>query len=351
MADIDFPFCLGTFASEAREEFPGLVIGERVYPISSLFRTASIPLSECRIMLEVLEHWDKYLPGLISAAEYLKVEPGSAALRMSELKIKAPVRPRQIICAGANYRKHVIDLMVDHPGAGGDASLPAAERRQQAGRMMDHRAANGQPFCFIKPYSTLLDPYADFIIPADSIEADWELELAVVIGKPARRVSRNGALEHVAGYTIANDISARDHLRRPDFPAIGMDWVACKGGPGFLPIGPVIVPAMFIPKPQQLRLELRLNGDVMQNESTADMIFPVAHLIEFISTYMQLLPGDIICTGSPSGNGTHYNRYLRPGDVIEGRIEGLGMQHNVCVAETLAADAVMHSPFVPLSPL
>jgi 2-keto-4-pentenoate hydratase/2-oxohepta-3-ene-1,7-dioic acid hydratase in catechol pathway len=95
-------------------------------------------------------------------------------------------------------------------------------------------------------------------------------------------------------------------------------------------------------------LTLRLNGEVMQHESTANMIFPIPRLIEFISTHMQLLPGDVICTGSPSGNGTHHHRFLKPGDILEGSIEKLGTQRNRCVAETLAEGAVRHRPFVPL---
>jgi 2-keto-4-pentenoate hydratase/2-oxohepta-3-ene-1,7-dioic acid hydratase in catechol pathway len=119
--------------------------------------------------------------------------------------------------------------------------------------------------------------------------------------------------------------------------------------PGFFPLGPVIVPAQFIPDPQDLWIEFKLNGKVMQSESTADMIFNVAHLIEFISTHMQLLPGDVISTGSPSGNGTHYRRFLTPGDVMEGSISGIGVQRNHCVAEVLADGAATHRPFTPLT--
>ena len=116
--------------------------------------------------------------------------------------------------------------------------------------------------------------------------------------------------------------------------AMGTDWLASKNSSSFLPMGPYLVPAAFVPDPQQLHLTLKLNGQVMQDEGTNDMLFGVARLIEYISDLVQLWPGDLICTGSPRGNGMHYNRFLRPGDVLEGAITGLGIQRNTCVAES-----------------
>ncbi len=154
-----------------------------------------------------------------------------------------------------------------------------------------------------------------------------------MIGRPARRVSAEAALEHVAGYTIANDITSRELVNRPDVPQMGMDWLAAKCSPGFLPLGPYVTPAAFVRDPQSLQITFKLNGQVMQDESTADMIFGVARIIEFISSHVRLLPGDVVLTGSPSGNGTHYGRFIQDGDVLEGSIEGLGTQRNRCVAE------------------
>ncbi|MBK8286545.1 MAG: fumarylacetoacetate hydrolase family protein [Ahniella sp.] len=120
----------------------------------------------------------------------------------------------------------------------------------------------------------------------------------------------------------------------PDARNLGMDWMACKSAPGFKIIGPYVTPARFVPDPQKLHIRLSLNGQVMQDEGTDDMIFGVAKLIEFVSSYVQLLPGDIIMTGSPSGNGTHYNRFLRNGDLMLGEIDGIvGAQLVRCVAE------------------
>jgi 2-keto-4-pentenoate hydratase/2-oxohepta-3-ene-1,7-dioic acid hydratase in catechol pathway len=251
---------------------------------------------------------------------------------MESLRTHAPVVPRQIFQAGANYHKHVVDLIVAGALAR-DPSTDADRVRADASEMMRKRALGGKPYIFMGLASSLTGPHDPIVIPYDVRQADWELELAAVIGIPARRVRRDKALEYVAGYTVANDITARERVARPDTPQMGMDWMASKGSPTFLPLGPLLTPADFVPDPQNLRITLKLNGQLMQHESTADMIFPVARIVEFISEYVQLLPGDVILTGSPSGNGTHYNRFLQSGDVLEGEVTGLGQIRNVCVAE------------------
>ncbi len=341
---------MGTFASSAQPAFPGLVIGSTVYAIADLkLAYSGTPLPETRLsMIDVFEVWSDIFPALDAAAKQLAITPNAAGKKRESLQTLAPFVPRQILCAGANYRKHVIDILIDHPGSGSNPEWSPEERRRRAEKIMDHRVLAGQPFAFVKAQSAVLGPYADLMIPADSCETDWELELGVVIGKPARRVSRTTALEHVAGYVICNDISARDHIGRPDFPSLGLDFLAGKSGPGFLPLGPVVVPSAYVSKSQELMLTLRLNGAIMQHESTANMIFSIPQLIEFISTHMQLLPGDLICTGSPSGNGTHHHRFLKSGDSLEGSIEQLGTQRNRCVAEALIEGAILHRPFVQL---
>jgi 2,4-diketo-3-deoxy-L-fuconate hydrolase len=240
--------------------------------------------------------------------------------------------PRQIFCSGANYKKHVIQLHVAQTFHKNEGLSP--EERLAAGtKMMDERAAHGTPFFFCKAQSTVAGPFDPIVLPLDVTQPDWELELGVVIGKPARRVRREDALDYVAGYVVVNDITSRERVNRQDMKEMGMDWVASKCSPGFLPMGPWLVPAAFVGDPQQLQITLRLNDTVMQDESTADMIFDVARLIETLSTFCLLQPGDLICTGSPAGNGMHYGRFLRPGDVVEGSITGLGSIRNVCVAE------------------
>jgi 2,4-didehydro-3-deoxy-L-rhamnonate hydrolase len=280
-------------------------------------------------MQALLEDWDNNFPALEAISDTLTPDHGVA---LSQLRTHAPVMPRQIFQAGANYHKHVVDLIVDGALAR-DPTKNAEQLRSEAAAMMHKRAASGKPFVFMGLWSSVIGPYDPVLLPYDVQQPDWELELAAVIGKPTRRVPVERALDCVAGYTVANDITARELVMRPDVPQMGMDWVASKGAPTFLPLGPFWTPARFVGNPQALRVTLKLNGQVMQDESTADMIFGVARLIAFISQHALLLPGDVVLTGSPSGNGTHYNRYLRDGDLLEGEITGLGQQRNPCVGE------------------
>jgi 2-keto-4-pentenoate hydratase/2-oxohepta-3-ene-1,7-dioic acid hydratase in catechol pathway len=196
--------------------------------------------------------------------------------------------------------------------------------------MMDERVAHGEPYIFLGAVSALAGAYDDVVLPPRGEEHDWELELAAVIGRGGRDIAREDALDHVAGYTICNDLTTRDLVHRPDLAAIGSDWVRGKNSPTFLPTGPWLVPSRFVGDPMSLRIRLELNGAVMQDESTADMIFDVARLVSYASERVELLPGDLLLTGSPAGNGTRWNRFLRDGDVMEGTITGLGTQRNRC---------------------
>jgi 2-keto-4-pentenoate hydratase/2-oxohepta-3-ene-1,7-dioic acid hydratase in catechol pathway len=251
----------------------------------------------------------------------------------SEFTVHLPFMPGQLFGAGANYRKHVIDLIVAK-GAGGAEHLSPEERLVWGTEFMDRRAATGFPFIWVGLHGAIAGSHDTLILPKDVTQPDWELELAVVIGKAGRRVSLADALDHVAGYTIANDVTARELVDRPDIPQMGMDWMRCKNAPGFNILGPYITPARFVPDPQKLHIRLALNGQVMQDEGTNDMIFSVARLIEFASAHTQLNPGDIIMTGSPSGNGIHHGRLLQDGDVMTGEILGLvGRQVTPCKAE------------------
>jgi 2,4-diketo-3-deoxy-L-fuconate hydrolase len=338
-------FALGTFSSGDSPPFAGLVLDGKVAALSGLerfFHQHQLEMSGADSVLSLLENWDNNLTALERAADLLgdgRTANGpeqAAFVAVDQLKLHPPVKlPRQIFCSGANYRKHVIDLIVDHAGPD-TKGMSTDERRAYATKMMDERAARGTPYFFFKAPSAVTGPCDPIILPSNSEQPDWELELAVVIGRAARHVRRDDALAVVAGYTIANDITNRDLVTRSDLKALGTDWLRGKSMPSFLPMGPYLVPARFVGDPQALQITLKLNGQVMQDESTADMIFDVTRLIEDLSSYIQLWPGDMIITGSPSGNGTHYNRYLRPGDVVEGSITGLGAQRNECIAETVS---------------
>ncbi|WP_439891166.1 fumarylacetoacetate hydrolase family protein [Ralstonia sp. 25C] len=322
-------YALGTFSGQPGERFAGLVIDNRVAALNDLAQGSSAlePLRNTSV-LTLLDRWANILPLLDQVAEAPR--SGVHWFALEEVQTHAPVDlPRQVFCTGANYRKHVVDLTVDSKI--GPEGLDEAGLRAWAENMMDARVANGDPYVFTKPVSAISGPFDDLVLPPTTTKPDWELELAVVIGRGGYQIPVERAMEHVAGFTIVNDISARDLIPRTDYKMLGTDWLRSKGQPGFLPMGPYLVPRQFVPDPHTLALRLSVSGQVMQNETTADMLFGIERQIEYISRYSRLLPGDVICTGSPAGNGTHYNRFLREGDVMEACIEGLGTQRQLCV--------------------
>jgi 2-keto-4-pentenoate hydratase/2-oxohepta-3-ene-1,7-dioic acid hydratase in catechol pathway len=244
--------------------------------------------------------------------------------------------PGQIFQAGANYRQHVLDLMAGAEARGDSSDGLTAAARDAARAELENRLQHGNPFVFLGSAHAMIGARDEVILPADCAQPDWELELAAVIGRDARRVSRERALDHVAGYTICNDVTSRDALIRPDARGMGLDWLAGKNSPTFLPTGPLFVPAVHAGDPMDMQIVLKVNGQAMQDESTADMVFDVAALIEFVSNVAEMRAGDLLLTGSPAGNGASHGIFLKPGDVMEGAITGLGEQRNVCVAEVRA---------------
>jgi 2-keto-4-pentenoate hydratase/2-oxohepta-3-ene-1,7-dioic acid hydratase in catechol pathway len=225
--------------------------------------------------------------------------------------------------------------------------LTAADR-DRARAELDERARSGRPFVFMESANAIVGARDDVVLPHDSAQHDWELELAAIVGRPARRVSREKALDVIAGYTICNDVTTRDALIRTDARGLGLDWLAGKCAPTFLPTGPLLVPAAHAGDPMALQITLKVNGRTMQDESTADMLFDVAALVAHISEVAELRPGDLVLTGSPAGNGAHHGVFLKPGDVMEGSITGLGVQRNRCVAEPAPTNArrfaIEHEP-------
>jgi 2,4-diketo-3-deoxy-L-fuconate hydrolase len=322
MSDVT-PFKLGTFSEGSSAPFVGCLVEDRVVRL------------EAPTMLDLLADWERSFDSLRDVAAR-----AATGRPLGELRVHAPVpKPGTIYCSGANYKKHVVELIIAHQDQSQTQGMSLEQRREWGMKLMDERAATGTPFIFIKPQSAVTGPFDPVIVPRDAKKPDWELELGVVIGRRARRVPRGQALDYVAGYTVVNDITLREKVfrRKTDSPELGMDFAMSKGAPTFLPMGPYLVPAAFVGDPQKLRLTLKLNGQVMQDEETSDMIFTVAHLIEYISASVELQPGDVICTGSPAGNGIHYNRFIQEGDVLEGSITGpsvdLGTQRNPCTVE------------------
>jgi 2-keto-4-pentenoate hydratase/2-oxohepta-3-ene-1,7-dioic acid hydratase in catechol pathway len=310
-------YAIGTFSRDGDAPFPGLLLHTG--------RVIDLAGYGWRDVNQILESWPASLRALDRVAE----GPGGTPLR--ELEALAPLAPGQILQSGANYRKHVIDLIVAEELEKGTMSPEAANAH--GAKIMDARIAAGEPYMFLGSVTAVCGPNDDIVLPIRGEQHDWELELAAVIGVGGRHIPSQEALAHVAGYTIANDLTTRDLVYRPDLTAIGSDWLRAKNAPTFLPIGPWIVPAQFVADPQDLTLTLSVDGEVMQSESTADMLFDVATLVSYASSLVPLRPGDLILTGSPAGNGMHHRRFLKAGDTIESTITGLGTQRNLCVGE------------------
>ena len=293
-------WALGTFSDEI-DTFPGLVLDERSVVDLRGHGWASVR--------EIFEDWASAETSLDTLAC-----AGESVMPLDGLSVRAPVVPDQILQSGANYRRHVLDIILAEERERG--SMSEEDAREMGERIMDERSGHGEPYVFLGAASALCGPYDAVRLPERGIQHDWEVELAAVIGAGGRHIARDEALGHLAGYTIANDLTTRDVLYREDLKAIGTDWLAAKNAPTFLPVGPWIVPARFVADPQDLVIRLELNGEVMQDASTADMIFDVATLISYVSTLVDLRPGDLLLTGSPAGNGKARGRFLRDGDVM-----------------------------------
>lgn len=222
-----------------------------------------------------------------------------------ETRLGPPLcRPSKIVCVGLNYAKHAKESGM---------AIPT------------------EPVLFFKATSAIVGPNDDVVIPRGSEKTDWEVELAVVIGKKASYVKQDEALEHVAGYILHNDYSEREfQLEREG------QWVKGKSNDTFAPLGPFMATKDEINDPHNLNLWLKLNGETMQNSNTSDFVFNIPELISYISQFMTLLPGDVISTGTPFGVGLGLNppKYLKPGDVVELGIDGLGTSRQQAIAYT-----------------
>ncbi|SDT09249.1 2-keto-4-pentenoate hydratase/2-oxohepta-3-ene-1,7-dioic acid hydratase (catechol pathway) [Streptomyces sp. TLI_053] len=278
---------------------PGaLLAGDRVADLSALAAAAGVRLPPDLLGLVAAGE-----PALAAVRDLLD-GAGPAHLRpLAEVALRAPLRPGKIVGVGLNYVEHVAE---SHRTLDTERELP------------------DRPVLFSKPSTAVTGPGQPILHNAELTEQlDWECELAVVIGTPALRVAEADALRHVFGYSIVNDISARDQRRSGQ-------WFFSKGQDSYAPFGPVVVTADEIPDPQRLDLSLRVNGELRQDSNTRHMLFGIARLISDISSGVTLEPGDVIATGSPSGVGAGMvpPRFLRPGDLVEATVEGIGTLAN-----------------------
>ncbi|MCC5959701.1 MAG: fumarylacetoacetate hydrolase family protein [Rhodobacteraceae bacterium] len=234
---------------------------------------------------------------LDALAQLAQIDPATLPVVDQPVRIGAPLaHVPNFYCIGLNYAAHAAETGAEKPK---------------------------EPLVFSKATSSLAGPQDPIIIPRGANRTDWEVELGIVIGKPALYVNEADALEYVAGYCAVNDVSERDFQKNR-----GGQWIKGKSAPGFGKIGPWLVTADDVQDPQALRLQLSVNGDPRQDSTTADMIFTVAQIVSYMSRFMELLPGDIIATGTPSGvaAGMSPPQFLKPGDVVSLTVEGLGTQ-------------------------
>ena len=270
------------------KEKPGVIIREKYFDVSSFTDDYNETFFETE--------------GLKRLNDYLMTNPELPEVD-KEIRLGAPVaRPSKIVCIGLNYKDHAKET---------GAAIPV------------------EPILFFKSTTAIIGPNDNIIIPKNSHKTDWEVELAVVIGSKASYVEEVDAMNHIAGYCLHNDVSERAfQLER------GGTWDKGKGCDTFAPIGPYLATSDEVADVNNLRLWLTVNGQLMQDGDTANLIFDIPYLISYVSQFMTLLPGDIISTGTPAGVGLGMNPpvYLKPGDVVELGIDGLGRSTQQVVA-------------------
>jgi 2,4-diketo-3-deoxy-L-fuconate hydrolase len=241
--------------------------------------------------------------GLENLKNWLAANQSTCPIVSNETRLGSCVaRPSKIICIGLNYAKHAAES---------GANIPL------------------EPVVFFKSTTALCGPNDEVIIPRNSVKTDWEVELAIVIGKKASYIEKSEAKDYIAGYCLHNDYSEREfQLER------GGQWVKGKSNDTFAPLGPFMATSDELENPQNLGMWLKLNGKTLQDSSTDDMIFDIETIVSYLSNFMTLLPGDVISTGTPAGVGLGFKppMYLKPGDVVELGIDGLGEQKQVAVA-------------------
>jgi 2,4-diketo-3-deoxy-L-fuconate hydrolase len=275
------------FGEPGREK-PGVVIDEKLYDASAFGEDYNETFFES--------------DGLARLEKWLNQNKASLSVIKEGSRLGACFqRPSKIICVGLNYTKHAFE-----------SNMPLPK----------------EPIIFYKSTSALCGPTDNVMIPRKSEKTDWEVELAVVIGKRATYVEEKDAINYVAGYCVHNDYSEREfQLER------GGQWMKGKGCDTFAPMGPYLVTKDEVADFNNLRMWLKVNGKMMQDNNSDDMIFEIPYLVSYISQFMTLLPGDVISTGTPSGVGHGFKPpiYLKKGDVVELGIEGLGEQRQVAV--------------------
>lgn len=299
---------------ESGKAHRGIALGVRHFDMDGAIAALNLPLMNGTCLDDLLDDWQANCVRLNSLAAALQNSDSTVSqLDPAGLKFLPPLsHPGVIYGAGANYRDHV----------------EAMARAFNMKLVLDPKSEGVDPWHFLKAGRGTLAAHREVItFPAYTQKLDWEAELAVVLGKRAHEVSVEKALDYVAAYSCANDLSARDHLVRqavdPTSP-FRFDWIGHKCFTGACPLGPYLTPAAFVPDPENLGIKLWLNGQLMQDSNTSNHLYSIAEQISYLSQRLDLYPGDVILTGTPAGVGMERGMFLKRGDVMTVWIDGLG---------------------------
>ena len=306
---------IGIAAYEAADNTlrSGLVVDGKVYDAQEALAAAGQQLRLPQGGLAgLLAEWQQSSPEVLAALEAAAQAIQQARIQLAPQSgaLGIPYHPGRIFATASNFYDHAAEM-----------GTKLAARSESS------------PYIFMKADSSVTPTKSAVVMPPNTERLDWEVELAVVIGKGGRHIPVERAHEHIAGYTIINDISARDLNRRTDYP-FSHDWFRGKSFDTFAPLGPWFVPRDCIDDPQKLRMRLSVNGELMQDATAEAMIFNIAEQISYLSGILTLRGGDLIATGTPTGVGMGRGVYLRPGDVMVASIDQIGTIENHVVAQT-----------------
>jgi 2-keto-4-pentenoate hydratase/2-oxohepta-3-ene-1,7-dioic acid hydratase in catechol pathway len=291
----------------------GVLIGDRVVPAATLL--AGADGIDSSSVLGLLRSWDRAHARLAAAAQNVQPNDGIA---LAQTKLLAPILyPGALYCAGANYWDHLEEM---------------AEIAKRTTGKAPSMVKGKDPYFFMKTTAaSIIGTNTPARLPPFSKQIDWEAELGAVIGKTARNVSEAKAFDVVAGYTIVNDLSARDLMKREGTP-FGMDWVGQKCFEDAAPMGPWLTPAAYVANPSDLPIKLWVNGVLKQNSNTSRLVHGIAEQIAYLSRHFTLYPGDVIATGTPAGVGMPRGEFLKVGDEVRIEIGGCGELINTMTA-------------------
>ncbi len=312
-------FKLATVSSAGSPRFVAIVLDDKAVALDAVLPRLNVnfPVASGS-MLGLLDNWDRNFDVLCQAVSLLKKDGlddprwKKATSAVANLHLYAPIpRPPKMFYAAINY--------------------PRPPRPGDENKKKDDSIVR-RPYMFEKTANCVSGPFDDVMKPIGYDEIDGEVELGVVMGRGGMRIAPDRAMEHVAGFMICNDLTVRNFRKPGELPTPGPDWFGSKCHDGFAPLGPYLVPRAFVPDCRNLRLILRVNGDVRQDGNTKDMIHSPEAQIAHLSNQINFEPGDVISTGTPNGIGLITGKYINAGDLIEAEIDLLGCQRNRLVA-------------------